>query len=47
LQAERALEALEWAATDDARKFLEQMSKDPKNRWLKDAVADALKRMGK
>jgi hypothetical protein len=47
LQAERAIESLEWAASDDVRKFLDQLGKDSKNRWLKDAVADSLKRMGK
>jgi hypothetical protein len=44
LQAGRALEALEWMGGEDAHAVLESLRKDAKNRWLKDALADALKR---
>jgi WD40 repeat protein len=44
LQAGRALEALERMGGDDAHAVLESLGKDAKNRWLKDALADALKR---
>jgi hypothetical protein len=46
LQAERALEVLERAGTDEARKVLEELAKERRNRWLKEAVAESLRRLG-
>jgi Anaphase-promoting complex subunit 4 WD40 domain len=46
LQVGRALEALEKMGGGDARAALESIGKDAKNRAVKDAVADALKRVG-
>jgi hypothetical protein len=45
LQAGRALEALELIGNEDARRALEGLSKEARNRWLKQAVAESLQRL--
>lgn len=47
LRAGRALEALEQAGTAEARQALEVLGKESHNRWLKEVVADSLRRLGK
>ena len=47
LQASRALEALERMGGDESREALERLAKDAKNRWVKDALADTLRRLPK
>ncbi len=47
LQVSRALEALERMGGDEGRDALEQLAKEAKNRALKDALADTLKRLPK
>jgi sugar lactone lactonase YvrE len=45
MQAGRALEALERIGNADARRALEGLSKEARNRWLKQAVAESLQRL--
>jgi hypothetical protein len=46
LQAERALEALERIGTGEARQALDAVSKEARNRWLRETVAGSLRRLG-
>jgi HEAT repeat protein len=47
LRAERALELLERIGTDEARQALEQLGQGARNRWLRAAAADSLRRLGR
>jgi hypothetical protein len=47
LQAERAVEALERAGTEEARQTLREFSQRKQNRWFHEAVTESLKRLEK
>jgi WD40 repeat protein len=46
LQAERALEVIELTGTDKARQTLQELARERRNRWLQEAVAESLRRLG-